>query len=162
MSYNDFLVYTNIFDSITKIIDPLDKCYCNEGWNDINDCCCPSDPRVTGILVNICVVGNPIKTYPQNSIYNVRIYEKQTIQSECNKTDFEDEDMLSEFTMSHSLSEEYPDTYVKYAKTYLQYKNDTIVINKLMYKFKAPKPIESYKNCFQNLVSKYIHLKRMM
>jgi hypothetical protein len=140
MSYDYFIVYTNIFHSITKNIHPNDKCICDENYNWCDTCYCPKDPRVTGILINVDVVGNPIKTKPIDSVYNVKIYKIEKIQSECNnKYDFTDEDIVSEFTMAHSLSQEYPDTYVEYAKTYLQYKSDTIEINKLNYKFKAMK-----------------------
>jgi len=95
MYYNDFLVYTNIFHSITKNIDPNDKCICYEDYNWCATCYCPTDPRVTGILINVDVVGNPIKTKPKDSVYNVKIYKIETIQSECNHIyNFTDEDIV--------------------------------------------------------------------
>lgn len=137
----------------TEIVEE-DKCYCfDDYWSMATQCWCnaPSNPRVKYTKVLVYTVGNPIKTKPHDTVYNVQIYETDTTQNDTKHYEFDEFEMVVEFSLVNSISHEMNNEHRKVVKTYL---SDTGNPLPGYGKFKGQSSIHSYILAFQCIVNK--------
>lgn len=119
----DYETTRPLFQSFTIIL--LEKC---ERCSDVNDfselryfgvpCSCPSDMQIEYTQRIVSVIGNPVKTLPNESIYNIKIVKGQCLWSELYTACLDIDNLVCDFSIDYSMqsSDEY---YRKLACDYL-------------------------------------------
>ena len=147
--------YTHLLYRLSSsYADQGDECYCDDWYYGVYipvDCPHPKNPRTIYSKISISVVGNPVKTKPSNSIYNIKIYKLQTTKDEeCNEL-FKDSDLIADFSVEQCSL--YEKEYTRLIKTYIGLeKHDDDIIRQT--KFKARCAKEKYILSFYLLMNK--------
>jgi hypothetical protein len=102
--------YCNIFNFVHTKKNEEDICRC-----DIYYSWCECDtPRVLYTLVCVNAIGNPIRTKPLDSIYSISIFQTETRCDINVFTDFDESNMLFEFSIENTISRDADSTYLKF------------------------------------------------
>lgn len=148
--------HTTLFYADHWDANPCDVCQCHDdeyhdmcGYNYCN-CDIKEDPSGTDTKISVRIVGKPVRFFPGDCTYSVRVWQKECVES---KRGFCDEDeMIHEFSLESVCdSVDLEHMYSSIVKDYVLLCDDSITIS--THTFKAPRAPDKYVNAFWMLAN---------
>ena len=145
----------------TEYVFPEDECKCSDdywsGW-DGGVCDCPDNPIMKTTLIDVRIVGEPVRTEPNNSRYVVSIYQDDIDQddADCNYP-FDSSNLLYEFSLMNTQDRE-KSPYYDIVNKHMRKLENKQVIKK---KFNGTCSKESYVKAFEKIVEGLFSFEKM-
>lgn len=165
--------YTRIVTFTVSKTDLEWKPDCDCLWNPWDLCDCYLNPGVDSNMIDVRVVGNPIKTKPYESTYNIRIWTDRYTNLNNVDIDFFGSDEVEpdfEFIIVNSMDTEYKPNINLVRQYLVNVKNiDTKYVDKIHIKkyvnekkFKGTTSISSYIKSYMDIVDGYMKPVKMV
>jgi hypothetical protein len=147
---------TTLFFSLNETVHPDDACICDYGYEDMQYCECPKNPRVSALFVMVSARGNPVRTNPTQTTYIIRVFSTNCLQKEVEESLFDDMDPFLQFAIEFvDRSSDINKCYVKDLKKYLSNMGE-ITINPYVGKNLGKASMDAYISSFFDLLNQTI------